>query len=89
MALESVIEYIGTPIGVTVLLSYGINKMYKHFKDENKQLKDTIKEKDTLIEQINKEHLANVTEMIENNTKINTEINEAIRNFQNYINKID
>jgi hypothetical protein len=85
MTLESIIEYIGTPVGMAVVLAYGMKQMYKYFKDENDALKEVIKQKDQLIEDMNKSHSTKIEELVSNNIEINTLVNENIKSIRDYI----
>jgi len=85
MTIESIIEYIGTPVGMAVVLAYGMKQMYKYFKDENDALKEVIKEKDQLIEEMNKTHSTKIEELVSNNIEINTLVNENIKSIRDYI----
>ena len=85
MTLETIIEYIGTPIGVAVVLAYGAKIMYKHFTGEANDLKEVIKQKDQLIEDLNKAHSAKIEELVSNNIEINTLVNENIKSIRDYI----
>jgi hypothetical protein len=87
MTFENIIEYIGTPVGVAVVLGYGMKKMYDHFKKESEELKNIIEKKDELIEQLNEKHITKIEELVSNNIEINTLINENIRSFKAYIEK--
>lgn len=85
MTLETVIEYIGTPVGVSVILAYGAKLMYKHFTAEVNELKEQIKDKDRLIEEMNKAHSSKIEELVSNNIEINTLVNENIKSIRDSI----
>lgn len=87
MTIDSIIEHIGTPVGVAVILAYGMKKMYDHFQKEQSELKDIINNKDRLIEEINEKHSNKIEELVSNNIEINTLINENIKSFRDYIEK--
>jgi hypothetical protein len=87
MTFESIIEYIGTPVGVAVVLGYGMKKMYDHFKQESDELKLIIQQKDEVIVRLNEKHISKIEELVKNNIEVNTLINENIRNFKAYLEK--
>lgn len=87
MAIENVIEYIGTPIGLAVVLAYGMKKMYEHFNEQLTHKDAIIQAKDDLINQMNKDYTNQISDMIQNNVEINTKINETIKHFKDVIEK--
>lgn len=87
MDLTNVIEYIGTPIGLAVVLAYGMKKMYEHFNEQLNHKDAIIQSKDELINQMNKDYTNQISDMIQNNVEINTKINETIKHFKDVIEK--